>query len=174
MIRRVVLFVSVTLMAIALTWSFLGMRAIMDIGGACASGGPYVPVQQCPEGATALLSGGIPLMVLSMLVASGVALSVGAPTLLLPMWALLFGSFGWNFLEYAFAPDDGVVVGWLIPGVMFELMAFPAVAWLIAGATGRLPSLGSRPTGVGRWWLTYAVTGAVGAWLGWWTFESWT
>ena len=56
---------------------------------------------------------------------------------------------------------------------MFELMAFPAVAWLIAGATERLPSLGSRPTGAGRWWLTYAVAGAIGAWLGWWTFDSW-
>lgn len=26
---------------------FLSMRAVMDIGGACASGGPYVPAQPC-------------------------------------------------------------------------------------------------------------------------------
>ena len=174
MIRRAVLLVSVTLMGLSLTWSFLGMRAVMDIGGACASGGPYVPVQQCPESATALLSGGIPLLVLSTLLASGVALTLSAPTLLLPLWVALFGSFGWNFLEYAFAPDDGIVIGWLIPGIMFELMAFPAAVWWIAGATGHLPSLGSRPTGAARWWLAYAVTGTVGIMLGWWTFDSWT
>ena len=39
---------------------------------------------------------------------------------------LLFGSLGWNFLEYAFA-EDGIVMGWLIPGIMFELMALPAL-----------------------------------------------
>ena len=104
MIRRTTLLAGVTLVGLSLTWSFLGMRAIMAIGGACASGGPYVPAQQCPDGATVLLSGGVPLMVLATLVAAGLALSVGAPTLLLPMWALLFGSLGWNFLEYAFVP----------------------------------------------------------------------
>ena len=173
MIRRTLLLVGVALMGVSLTWTFLGMRAVMDIGGACASGGPYVPVQPCPEGATALLTAGIPLLVLSTLLASGVALTLGAPTLLLPLWALLFGSLGWNFLEYAFS-DNGVVIGWLIPGIMFELMAFPAAVWWIAGATGRLPSLGSRPASGGRWWLAYAVTGAAGILLGSWTFGTWT
>jgi hypothetical protein len=112
--------------------------------------------------------------VLTTLLGSGVALTLSAPTLLLPLWVLLFGSFGWNFLEYAFVPDDGVIIGWLIPGVMFELMAFPAAVWWIAGATGRLPTLGNRPTSAGRWWLAYAVTGAAGILLGWWTFDSWT
>jgi len=43
--------------SITLIW--LGMRAVMDIGGACADGGPFVPVQPCPAGAPAALTLGM-------------------------------------------------------------------------------------------------------------------
>lgn len=49
--RRLVLtFVGVAVVAASLTVLFLGMRDVMEIGGACGSGGPYVPVRPCPEG----------------------------------------------------------------------------------------------------------------------------
>ena len=167
------LVVSVALIGVALAWTYLGMRAIMDIGGACATGGPYVPVQPCPEGASTLLSVGIPLLLLATFAASGLALWIRAPTLLLLMWFLLFGSLGWNFLEYAFAEDD-IVMGWLIPGVMFELMALPALllwfgsSWLREFVTEQ-PASGSV-----RWKLVYVAVVAVGTWLGALSFNAWT
>lgn len=165
--------VAVVLIGIALAWTYLGMRAVMDIGGACATGGPYVPVQPCPEDATTLLSVGIPLLLLATFAASGIALWIKAPTLLLLMWFLLFGSLGWNFLEYALAEDD-VVMGWLIPGIMFELMAFPALL-LWFGASWLRAFVTERPvTGGLRWKLVYLALIAVGAWLGMLSFDAWT
>jgi hypothetical protein len=167
------LVVSVALVGLGLAWTYLGMRAIMDIGGACATGGPYVPVQSCPAGASTLLSVGIPLLLMATFAASGLALWIKAPTLLLLMWFLLFGSLGWNFLEYALAEDD-IVMGWLIPGIMFELMALPAL--LLWFGSGRLREyLMERPTSGGlRWKLVYVALVAVGAWIGLLSFDAWT
>jgi hypothetical protein len=167
------LVVSVALVGVSLAWTYLGMRAIMDIGGACATGGPYVSAQQCPEGASALLSGGIPLLLLATFAASGIALTIGAPTLLLLMWFLLFGSLGWNFLEYAVAEDD-IVMGWLIPGIMFELMALPALL-LWFGSSWLREFVTERPTSSSlRWKLVYVAVVAVGAWLGKLSFNAWS
>jgi hypothetical protein len=176
LIRLTVLVVSVALIGLALTWSYLGMRSIMDIGGACATGGPYVPVQPCPEGASVLLSVAIPLLILATFLATAVAVMLGAPTLILPMWVLLFGALGWNFLEYAFSTDGGVVVGWLVCGIVFEAMALPAAALLVVTGSTRVPGLGVAQGGGGpwRWWMLYAVTGVAGYLLGAWSFRSWT
>ena len=37
-------------LAITLTWTFFSMRAVMNVGGSCADGGPYVSAQPCPDG----------------------------------------------------------------------------------------------------------------------------
>ena len=161
LVRLSVLVVTVALVALTITWTFLGMRAVMDIGGACATGGPYVPVQPCPEGASVMLSVAIPVLLLATFAGTGVAVTIKAPTLLLPMWVLLFGSLGWNFLEYAFKAGDGVEIGWLVCGIVFEAMALPAAAMLVVAG------------GKGRWWLLYALTGAAGLVLGLWSFRSW-
>jgi hypothetical protein len=174
LIRLTTLVITVALIALTIAWTYLGMRAVMDIGGACASGGPYVPVQPCPAGADVMMSVGIPVLLLATFAASGVAITLGAPTLILPMWVALFGSLGWNFLEYAFKGDDGVVIGWLVCGVMFEAMALPALALLVAtnriGLTMDKPPTGSR----WRWWLFYAVAASVGLWVGVASFRAWT
>lgn len=91
--RIVVLACSVFALGLALTWTFLGMRSVMDVGGACAEGAPYVSTQSCPDGAV-LIAFAIPLMIIAAMVGSAVALSVSAPNLLAPMWAVLFGSLG--------------------------------------------------------------------------------
>jgi hypothetical protein len=176
LIRLTVLAVSVALIGLAIAWTYLGMRAIMDIGGACASGGPYVPIQPCPAGADAMISVGIPVLLLAAFAASGVAMTLGAPTLILPMWVVLFGSLGWNFLEYAFNPTDGVVVGWLVCGVVFEAMALPALVILVLGGRTRIPGLGARPgdDAPWRWWMLYAVAGVTGYLVGAHVFRSWT
>ena len=173
LVRMSGLVVSVALIGVALAWTYFGMRAIMDIGGACATGGPYVPAQTCPEGASTLLSVGAPLLLLATFAASGIAFTLRAPTLFLLMWFLLFGSLGWNFLEYAVAQDD-IVMGWLIPGIMFELMALPALLlWL--GSSWLREFVTERPVDDNlRWKLVYLAILAVGAWLGLLSFNAWS
>lgn len=46
-------------LAASLTFVFLGMRAVMDVGGFCAEGGPYEIQTPCPEGVPLLMIGGI-------------------------------------------------------------------------------------------------------------------
>jgi hypothetical protein len=123
-------------LAASITFVWLGMRAVMDIGGACADGGPFVPVQPCPAGAPAALTLGM----LGLFAFGGLGIyagvKVGGPWSALPLlgWPALFLSLGWNFLDYGFNPgteDGGWEWGWLIPGVMFVLMGgVPlVVAW---------------------------------------------
>jgi hypothetical protein len=115
--------VGVFLVAAGLTVLFLGMRSVMDIGGYCASGGPYEIRQQCPDNAWM-----IPVSIFVGLAGVGFVLAGtfrGGPKLIALAWPALFLALGWNFLEYAFdppPPDDGVVWGWLICGVVFVAM----------------------------------------------------
>jgi hypothetical protein len=124
--------VSVLVLGITITWTFFSMRSVMDVGGACADGGPYVSAQPCPDGSW-LIAVAVPIMLVTAIFGSMVAISLNAPNLLILMWALLFGSLGWNFLEYAFKGPD-LVWGWLVCGVLFWLMAAPAVYAILVGA----------------------------------------
>jgi hypothetical protein len=169
------LVVSVLVVAVALVWTFLGMRSVMDVGGSCAEGGPYVSAQPCPDGAI-LLSIAIPVMVVSAMLGSAVALLVRAPNLLVPMWAALFGSLGWNFLEYGLSGDDSPVWGWVVCGVVFEAMALPALVLIVAGS--RLSALIPRPQtdevppSRFSWYVGYLALAAAGIALGIWSFDA--
>ena len=136
--------VGVVGLAACLTLIWLSMRAVMNVGGFCAEGGPYVIETPCPEGVPLLLTLGIfglfgfgGLMIWKGAVIGGpYALLVGLA------WPALFISLGWNFLEYAFNPPgpegQGIVWGWLIPGIVFVMMgALPLLAVLPWGHTGR-------------------------------------
>lgn len=107
-----------------LTLLYLGMRAVMDIGGACASGGPYVPRVECPEGVPLLMMAGI----WGGLIFVGLYLWATSkhkvPTLVAFAWPALFLSIGWNFLDYGIDPPggEGLVWGWLVCAVLFALM----------------------------------------------------
>lgn len=118
------LLVSVFGLAACVTVIFLSMRAVMDIGGACGSGGPYVPVQPCPDGVAALMTIGM----LGIFGFGGLGLWAGAQVgrgwaaLPLLAWPALFLSLGWNFLEYGIRPpggQSGPEIGWLVCGVVF-------------------------------------------------------
>jgi hypothetical protein len=160
------------LMSVGLTWTYLGMRAVMDVGGSCASGGPYEIAQPCPDGAV-LLSVAIPIMVVTAMLGSAIAVRLMAPGLLVAMWAVLFGSLGWNFLEYGFGSGDGLVWGWIVCGVVFELMALPAVGVIVAAARGSLTSRSAVAAPTRATWLAaYAVLGLAGAAVGWWSFDA--
>ena len=120
-------------LAASVTFVWLGMRAVMDIGGACADGGPFVPVQPCPDGVPALLT----LGVFGLFGFGGLGMyagmKVGGPWAALPLlgWPALFLSLGWNFLEYG-TTGDVLEWGWVVPGVMFVLMggAPLVIAWM--------------------------------------------
>lgn len=107
-----------------LTLLYLAMRSIMDIGGACASGGPYVPRVECPEGVPLLMMAGLwgGLIFVGLYLWSTTKHKV--PTLVGLAWPALFLSLGWNFLEYGIDPPfgEGLVWGWLICAVLFAAM----------------------------------------------------
>jgi hypothetical protein len=121
-------------LAACITLISLSMRAVMDIGGACASGGPYMPVRPCPDGVAALMTIGM----LGLFGFGGLGLWAGAQLgggwAALPFlgWPALFLSLGWNFLEYGVrppAPAVGPDAGWLVCGVVF--VAIGAIPLLI-------------------------------------------
>ena len=130
----------------SLTILWLGMRSVLDVGGYCAEGGPYVIAQHCPEG-TALL---IPLSIFAGLGSAALmgweGTKLGSPwgALVGLAWPALFISLGWNFLEFAFRPPEGMVgvqLGWLIPGVLFVIMgAVPLIGFLPGGKSWRSPA----------------------------------
>lgn len=203
MVRRVVtLYVSVLLMLLMMTWVYLSMRAVMDIGGTCGSGGPYVVANPCPDNVAVFMTLGIPVMLISAFVGSAAAMGLGAPNLLLPMWWLLFGSLGWNFLDYGLLQGD-IVWGWAFCGVVFMLMAIPALLislpWGWAGPQRIAAARAARAQvragavagpdaeaadgaadapastgGTAKWVVAYVLLGALGVALGWWSFQAWT
>ena len=136
--------VGVAGMTMSLTLVFLSMRAVMGVGGFCAEGGPYVIETHCPEGVPLLITGGIfGLFIFGGLMAWKGSI-IGGPygALVALAWPVLFLSLGWNFLEFAFnppgPPGQGIVWGWLIPGVLFVIMGLgPVLAVLPIGHSGR-------------------------------------
>jgi uncharacterized membrane protein SirB2 len=160
--------VSVLVVAVSLTWVYLVMRSVMNVGGSCADGGPYVSAQPCPDG-TVLMAVGVPVLIIFAMIGTVSASSVGAPNLLVPMWGVLFGTLGWNFLEYAFIGPD-IVWGWLVCGVMFWAMALPAFVFMIA----QFRTMVRTPQQDRSWlWLpAYGFLGAVGVLVGWWSFTA--
>jgi hypothetical protein len=160
------LFVCVLLLSVALIWAWLSMRAVMGVGGSCASGGPYEIATPCPDGSW-LIAIAIPMMIITAMAGSAFAIGLGAPNLLMPMWFLLFASLGWNFLEYGIRGD--MEVGFIVCGVVFELMALPVLFLVPMG----LRSKAKRPEGAPRlWWWVVCYLGlfSVGVSLGAWTY----
>jgi Short C-terminal domain len=129
----VAIFISLGLVSTALTMLWLGMRAVMDIGGFCAEGGPFVIEHHCPKGVAAIM----PLSIWGGVIAGGVyvwqTIKHKVPSLVWLFWPALFLSLGWNFLQYGVDPPGvatGLVWGWLVCGIVFALMG--AVPLLVA------------------------------------------
>jgi hypothetical protein len=125
-------FVSLAGVVASLTILWLSMRSVMDIGGACASGGPYVPRVACPDGVPLLLVGSIWCGLIFAGLYFWMTFRHGAPSLGPLFWPALFLSLGFNFLAYGLNPPfglAGVEVGWLICAAVFGLMgAIPLIA----------------------------------------------
>ena len=128
--------------ACGLTWLYLGMRSVMEIGGACAEGGPYEIQTPCPDGVPLMIVGGIFLALISVGVFVAFASRLGGQYGVIGTyaWPALFLSLGWNFLEYGLnppGPDDGLVWGWLVCAVLFFAMGGLPLLALIKPSTLR-------------------------------------
>lgn len=109
---------------ICMTLLYHSMRGVMDLGGFVASGGPYEIAHPAP-GWIWVLPVSIIAGLVFLLLYSLFAKKVGGIKLTVFAWSALFCSLGYNFLAYAFPPAEkggGIVVGWLICGILFELM----------------------------------------------------
>jgi hypothetical protein len=137
----ILIFIGLAGATAGLTLLFLGMRSVMEIGGACAEGGPFVPVRPCPKGVPLVMFGGI----WGGLIFAGIygwqAFRHGVPNFIALLWPALFLSLGWNFLEFGLdPPGGGLAWGWLVCAVVFGLMGGLPLVWV-------LPWIGRRFSG---------------------------
>ena len=140
------LLMAVFLFSASLTVLFLSQRAVLNIGGFCAEGGPYEIATHCPEGIPLMATVAPLVMIASIFLFAFSAKGHLAGVFFL--WAGLFVSLGWNFLEFGLNPPegDGRIYAWLITGVLFILMGLaPLIAvfqgFFLArsGSNNRLP-----------------------------------
>jgi hypothetical protein len=157
---------------IGLAWSYLSMRSVMAVG-TCADGGPYVSTQHCPPG-SGYAGIAIPVLVVAAILGTLVATSLSAPNLLVPIWFVIAAGLSGKFFANAFAAAR-TDPGYLVLGVVFGLLAVPAVVvmalwWRRSNAPGSSP----EQPGALTWVLVYPVAGAAGGLVGAVTFLAWT
>lgn len=138
----VFVFASLAVTVSGMTLLFLGMRSVMEIGGACASGGAYEIARPCPHGVPLAIMAGVWGGVAAFLVYLWQVSSRGVSGFVALAWPALFLSLGWNFLEFGLdSPNGGGLEwGWLICAIAFGLIG--AAPLFIAGpaiARGILP-----------------------------------
>ncbi len=134
----------------SITLLFLGMRAVLDVGGACADGGPYVTAQPCPTGTPLAMVGGMFGLfgAAGLIVWFGSRIGGAATAIVALGWPLLFVSLGYNFVDYGLHSPDGepgIVWGWVIPGVLFWIMGIaPLIVAIAAWREARAGRQGNR------------------------------
>ena len=114
-VRKVIfLTLGTAIFIFCLTLLYESMRAVMDVGGACASGGAYEIRRPCPKG-VGWVDAGLDLrhvLVAGIFTFLGV-FAEGGPRPYVFAWSALFLALGWNFLDYGFDPPGGGTVGGL-------------------------------------------------------------
>jgi hypothetical protein len=136
--------------ACGLTLVYLSMRAVMDVGGFCAEGGPFEIETHCPQGVPGVMVGSLWGGIILAGVYAWQVIRHSVPSFLGLLWPALFLSLGWNFLYYAFDPpgtQDGVVWGWLICGIVFMLMGGLPLLVMLPATVRSFTHERERPTG---------------------------
>ncbi len=132
-VRSVATFVGLAGVTVALVWLFLSMRAVMAIGGSCASGGPYAIANPCPHATGLTTLGAILGGVLMTAIYTIFGLRAG-PRITVLVWSALFVSLGWNFLDFGLraTPGSGDKVGWLVCAGLFAILGAAPLAGLVS------------------------------------------
>lgn len=148
----------------------LAMLQLLDVGGFCASGGPYVIRQECPDGVIPVLGAGIPLLFVFGF-AYAIALPAGWRFLLVWGWPILFLIMAAAFIISAFtAPDQGFAVAPFITGI---LMAAIGIGPMLLGLSiiptpGKAASSGeSSAKGSLALQIAFIALGGVGGYFLW-------
>ncbi len=122
-VASLLIFFTLAAVVCGMTMLFLGMRSVMEVGGSCGSGGPYVYVRPCPSGVPLAMIGGIWGGVAAFLAYLYLTFRYGVPSWIWLAWPALFLSLGWNFVEFGFdPPGGGLEWGWIVCGVLFAVM----------------------------------------------------
>jgi hypothetical protein len=146
--RTVLLYlVGIAGLAFSIALMFIEMRAVLDVGGSCADGGPYVSAQPCPQGTWLMflaIFGGFGWGALAFWAGAGIGGRFASVPFL--AWPALFCTLGFNFLQYGVAPPGGggIELGFLIPGILFELMGGIPLALGLKYGTFRDPAARER------------------------------
>lgn len=175
-LRVTILAVCMLVIGLAVAWLYFPMRAVLDVGGSCAEGGPYVIETQCPAGSTLFLMLGTPLWFAGVFIGLFAAATISAPQPIFAGWALLFGALGWNFMDYAFNadPNGSIVASWLVCGIVFWLMALPGAAIFAGGQLLGGRKITDAPGSGWGWVGMYVVLMALGWWLGSVSLHAWS
>jgi Short C-terminal domain len=128
--------------AAGITLLALDGRALMNIGGFCAEGGPYEIAVHCPHNSEVIfllgfLGGGAAIVLAEW---KSSAIGLGPGTVLLLAFTAVFGVIGLETLLAGFDPpgdEPGWAWGWLIMGTMF--VAAAAVPLLLMALSFRVP-----------------------------------
>ena len=113
----------------AFTVLFLGMRAVIAVGGYCAEGGPYVIATPCPGNTAVLLPASIFIGLAAVGLNVSVARGLGASLALLA-WPILFIGLSLNFLQAGFTPDSMEGTGIFLGAMFFVMGVVPLIFWL--------------------------------------------
>jgi hypothetical protein len=134
--------------AASITAVYMGLRDLMvESGGTCAKGGPYVVASECSSGQVALLFGGVIAMLLFTGLHAAVTHWADGPNIGWPaIVGLMFVALGWNFIDLGLDPpnQDGTGTAWLVCGLLFWLMALGFMAPAAIRAVERL-GRGGKP-----------------------------
>jgi hypothetical protein len=151
-LSAVLYLVGVAGLAFSLSLLWFGMRAVLDVGGYCASGGPYEIAVECPDAVIAStplsILGGV--LSVGLMLWGGAGLGAGWLGLVFLAWPALFISLGWNFLQYGFfPPNEGWVWSWIFCGIVFVLMGAVPL-WIAIAAFRDGPDSDERVYAAGR------------------------
>ena len=116
--------------AFSITLLSESMRAVLAVGGTCASGGPYAISRPCPNG----VAGAFPLAIIGGLIFLGLYVFCASDkgrTVAILAWPALFLTLGWNFIDYGLKGGSAGGAGFLIPGVLFVIMGVVPLFWTV-------------------------------------------
>jgi hypothetical protein len=128
--------------ACGITLLFLGMRSVMEVGGACADGGPFAVAQPCPEGIPTVIVGGFFGAAICVAMNMVMAVKHKIPSIVVLAFPALFLALGYNFLDLGLNPpfgETGPTVGWVVCAAFFVLFGGFLLVLLINAVVKGVP-----------------------------------